>query len=255
MKSFARKLTSLVAVAFAMAVVQKGFAVEAYDFEQAWKDVAVARDKGLPRTVTNKVEGFTYGRDQISLGAAVTDYTKFNVGEGTINYGGKAANGEVDVSNGTGTGNAYMVTMVDSTGHKTRVGWTGEDGGTVDASSETKPFVLIGDRNKDAKDILIGGTGNDVIFAGEGDSVRGGAGRNEIHLLGGSCRTVEFGTAGAKDEVAGFMAGFDVNDADSIYLMDSSVADSLDIKFDGKDAVLKSGSTKMTVNSVQSMMF
>ena len=64
MKSFARKLTSLVAVAFAMAVVQKGFAVEAYDFEQAWKDVAAARDKGLPRTVTNKVEEI--GREAVA---------------------------------------------------------------------------------------------------------------------------------------------------------------------------------------------
>ena len=56
MKQFACKLTSLVAVAFAVAVVQKGFAMEAYDFEQAWKDVAEAQRKGLPRTVTNKLE-------------------------------------------------------------------------------------------------------------------------------------------------------------------------------------------------------
>jgi hypothetical protein len=56
MKQFACKLTSVVAVAFAMAVAQKGFAMGNYDFEQAWKYVAEAQRKGLPRTVTNKLE-------------------------------------------------------------------------------------------------------------------------------------------------------------------------------------------------------
>ena len=56
MKQFACKWTSLVAVAFAVAVAQKGFSMGNYDFEQAWKDVAAAHNKGLPRTVTNKVE-------------------------------------------------------------------------------------------------------------------------------------------------------------------------------------------------------
>ena len=64
MKPFACKLTSLVAVAFAVAVAQKGFAMEAYDFEQAWKDVAAAHNKGLPRTVTNKVEEI--GREAVA---------------------------------------------------------------------------------------------------------------------------------------------------------------------------------------------
>ena len=56
MRQFACKLTSLVAVAFAVAVAQKGFAMGKFDFEQAWKDVAEAQRKGLPRTVTNKLD-------------------------------------------------------------------------------------------------------------------------------------------------------------------------------------------------------
>ena len=56
MKKFASNLTTLVAVAFAVAVAQKGLAMENYDFEQAWKDVAEAQRKGLPRTVTNKLD-------------------------------------------------------------------------------------------------------------------------------------------------------------------------------------------------------
>ena len=202
------------------------------------------------KNVTSKVEGFTYGRDQISLGAAVTDYTKFNVGEGTINYGGKASSGELDVSSGTGTGSAYIVTVLDSTGKKTNVGWTGENGGTVDASSETKPLVLIGDQNDDAKDILMGGTGRDVIYAGESDSVTGGAGSNALHLSGSGIN-VGFGTAGARDEVTGFLTGFDESEADSVYLMDGSLAEGMSLKFDGKDAVLKSGTTKMTLDSIK----
>ena len=56
MKKFASNLTTLVAVAFAVAVAQKGLAMGNYDFEQAWKDVAEAQRKGLPRTVTNKLD-------------------------------------------------------------------------------------------------------------------------------------------------------------------------------------------------------
>lgn len=196
---------------------------------------------------TNKVEGFTYGRDEVAIGSAVTDYAKLQVGDGTINYGGKNSSGEVDVSSGTGTGDVYAVTILDSTGKKTYVGWTGEDGGTIDASSETKPLVLIGNQTEGGKDLLLGGKGKDVIFAGEGDSVTGGAGSNEIHLSG---IAVGFGTAGAKDEVTGFKTGFDESEADSILLMDTAVADSLTLTFDGKEAVLKSGSIKMTLDAI-----
>ena len=202
------------------------------------------------KNVTNKVEGFTYGKDEVSIGSAITDYAKFQVGEGTVSYGGKASGGEVDVSSGTGTGSAYLVTVQDSTGKKTNVGWTGEDGGTLDASSETKPLVLIGSQNGDAKDFLTGGTGRDVIFAGESDQVSGGAGKNELHLSGSGI-SVGFGTAGARDEVTGFLTGFDEGEADSIYLVDTSATDSLNLRFDGTDAVLKSGSTKMTLDSIQ----
>ncbi|WP_185753643.1 hypothetical protein [Selenomonas sp. AB3002] len=198
---------------------------------------------------TNKVEGFTYGKDEVAIGAAVTDYSDFHVGEGTINYGGKDSGGEVDVSSGTGTGSAYAVTILDSKGKKTNVGWTGEDGGTLDASSETKPLVLIGSQNGDAKDLLMGGAGRDVIFAGEGDSVTGGAGQNELHLSGSSI-AVGFGTAGARDEVTGFKAGFDESEADSILLMDTAVAENLTLSYDGKEAVLKSGGSRMTLGSI-----
>ena len=200
--------------------------------------------------VTNKVEGYTYGKDLISIDDEVTDYSKFKVGEGTISYDKKSRNGEVDVSFGTGTGDAYAVTILDSEGEKTRVAWNGEEGGTIDASAETKSVVLIGDQNGDAQDFLMGGKGRDVIYAGEGDSVTGGEGSNEIYLDGKSI-VVGFGRNGAKDEVNDFITGFDDSEADSIALMDEFATDELKLNFDGKDAVLKGGGTKMTLASIQ----
>ena len=204
----------------------------------------------ITKGVTNKVEGYTYGKDLISIDDEVTDYTKFKVGEGTISYDGKSRNGEVDVSFGTDTGDAYAVTILDSEGELTRVGWNGEEGGTIDASAETKTIVLIGDQNGDAQDFLMGGKSRDVIYAGEGDSVTGGEGSNEIYLSGKSI-VVGFSKNGAKDEVSDFITGFDDSEADSIALMDKFETDELKLNFDGKDAVLKGGSTKMTLTSLK----
>ena len=202
--------------------------------------------------VTNKVEGYTYGRDLIYIDDEITDYTKFNVGEGTISYDKKSANGEVDVSAGTGAGagKSYAVTILDSEGEKTLVAWTGEDGGDLETSLERKPLVLIGDHNGDAKDIIIGGMGSDVIFAGENDVVDGGAGRNEINLSGKGI-VVGFGYVGARDEVNGFRTGFDASEADRIYLLDDSLEDELKLSFDGRNAVLKSSNTRMKLTSIK----
>ena len=43
-------------VALAVSVALNGVAMAGYDFDKAWKDVDEAQRKGLPRTVTNKVE-------------------------------------------------------------------------------------------------------------------------------------------------------------------------------------------------------
>ena len=56
MKTFFRKGITLMAVAFAALAAFEGAAMESYDFDKAWKAVDEAQRKGLPRTVTNKVE-------------------------------------------------------------------------------------------------------------------------------------------------------------------------------------------------------
>ena len=48
---FALKTAATVA-----AVVLNGASMAGYDFEKAWEAVAEAQSKGLPRTVTNKLE-------------------------------------------------------------------------------------------------------------------------------------------------------------------------------------------------------
>ena len=51
-----RRGIARIAAALAAAVVLNGAAMGEYDFEKAWKEVSEAQRKGLPRTVTNKVE-------------------------------------------------------------------------------------------------------------------------------------------------------------------------------------------------------
>ena len=199
--------------------------------------------------VTNAISDYKYGSDKLSLASTTGKLSmdKIKVTEdGTISYG--TGDGTVKVGDGQ---SFYAATLADADGkNKVNVGWTGEDGGTIDASSETRSLVLIGDQNGDGKDILIGGKGRDVIYAGEGDSITGGEGRNEIHLSGSGI-AVGFGSTGAKDEVTGFMTGFDESEADNILIMDNSVVEDLKLSFDGKDAVLRGGNTKMTLDSIQ----
>ena len=51
-----RRGIARIAAALVAAVALNGVAMGAYDFEKAWKEVSEAQRKGLPRTVTNKVE-------------------------------------------------------------------------------------------------------------------------------------------------------------------------------------------------------
>ena len=55
-ETFAKRSVALFAAAFVAVVALNGSAMGEYDFEKVWEEVSEAQRKGLPRTVTNKVE-------------------------------------------------------------------------------------------------------------------------------------------------------------------------------------------------------
>ena len=64
------------------------------------------------------------------------------------------------------------------------VGFTGSEGGTLNAENETDPLILVGDYygNKDEGSVILGGKGPDTILAGSNDSVDAKGGNNLVRL-------------------------------------------------------------------------
>ena len=67
------------------------------------------------------------------------------------------------------------------------VGFTGKSGGLVDASDKTENVILVGNKNgKYAASSLVGGSGDDTVYAGKGDTVNAGDGENVVNITGGA---------------------------------------------------------------------
>ena len=159
--------------------------------------------------VTNKISDFTFGADKAALagvtgtldaGQVVVDV------DGTIAYGDKATSGAIDVSAETFDG-YYAVSIADQNGkHKINVGWTGGNGGMINASGLTEKTLLIGNSEGKA-DTLMGGSAGDTLKAGTGEaSLWGGAG-NDTLVSGTEASTSFFFLAGdGQDKVQGFKA-------------------------------------------------
>ena len=91
------------------------------------------------------------------------------------------------------------------------VGFTGKDGGILDASDIDEEMILVGNKNGDhtVGSALITGVGNDTVYAGAGDSVNAGAGSNQIRLTNDSTRqaaTVVIGQG--LNTITGLQTGF-----------------------------------------------
>ena len=103
--------------------------------------------------------------------------------------GSRAA--DITVNNKSGDPST-MINLFTTTGDSQKVGFTGTAGGTLDASNVSGDLILIGNRdgNKTGSSSLKAGSGDDTIYAGDGDRVDAGAGYNTVNLGYGGATVV-----------------------------------------------------------------
>lgn len=110
------------------------------------------------------------------------------------------------------------------------VGFTGKDGGTLNASDKTEDLILVGNKSgKNAGSSLVAGSGDDLIYAGKGDTVNAGEGANVINLTGGAGAEIVLGTGNTT--INSLTTGFD-GDVLRIEAVD-------DVSFDGSNIIVK----------------
>ncbi len=159
-------------------------------------------------TAETHVSDFGFGKDKaiVSTAEGKLDVENIKVtSEGIIRYEGTGSTGgSLNVSEQSSNG-FYAVTLTDSKGHNKRnVGWTGENGGVIDASSMTERVLLIGN-DSGANDILMGGKASDTILTGSGDSsLWGGAGNDLLESSSESSNSIFFLEGDGNDTVTGF---------------------------------------------------
>lgn len=168
------------------------------------------------------------------------------------------SDGSVSLSGGTvtlnQTGDFYAARVGESLKKSSVYGWAGEDGSFVNASSMTESVVLVGSNNENTVDTLMGGSKNDIIVAGGGDYVYGGAGNDNITLTSlpsADPMHVGLAAAGDSDTVTYFDAVTSSNEGDGIYLFENTIADGLTFK-SGTDTVAKLGKATLTLSGVNS---
>ena len=140
-----------------------------------------------------------------------------------------------------------MVNIYNTDGKKRKVGFTHSEGGVIDASSETEKLVLVGnmDGTKEDPSTLIGGSNNDTIFAGAGDVIDAGDGKNLVELSENRDSADEgamimMNSENGKTTVDNFNFSFE-DDGDAV----AADIETADISFDGENVTIYEGDSKV----------
>ena len=123
------------------------------------------------------------------IAKAVTDnFIKF--GDGVISVlsghtvGGAEENAQVEFVEHTASVDGVIANIYNPYGAKQAVGFTNSAGGLIDGSASADNLILLGNRDdtKEGGSTLIGGIGDDTIYAGGSDLISAGHGYNQIIL-------------------------------------------------------------------------
>ncbi len=198
--------------------------------------------------VTNTISDYKYGSDRLSLASTKGKLSMVEIKvkeDGTISYG--TDNGAVKA--GDDGQSFYAASLVDADGmNRVNVGWTGEDGGMIDATSLTEKVLLLGN-SKAAKDTLMGGKGADTLKAGSGtSSLWGGSGNDILISSSENSNEIFFLTGDGRDTVQGFTTySSDTSDtADVLNFFGNSITG---VEMTDKGLKLHNGDSNMLVTS------
>ena len=160
------------------------------------------------------------------IGAVKSNEIKF--GDGTMTLGDAVVTYDPTA---TDTG-SVSGKLLNAQGEIQAVAFTNTAGGTIDKSDSTADYLMKGnyaensdDTQKSGGSTIKGGSGNDTILAGAGDSIDAGGGYNQIYLTDESLRktmpegaTIVMGE-NSRDTVHNFSGGFDSDD-DKVLIKD-----------------------------------
>ena len=200
-------------------------------------------------TAAVNISDYNFSEDDIWLNsAAVTSAVDTLV----TTSGALSVDGVIDATalsrgKATVTGEGYYaVNLRDANRRKQLLGWVGENGTLINATSLSKSVVLTGRTNSEG-DSLYGGSGKDTIYAGADDSVWGAAGNDSIVVGGNTGVVVGVNSAGGKDTVTGFVTGFE--EGSRLYLVDVNASNATLSADSGKNLILKAGASSTTLAS------
>lgn len=167
-------------------------------------------------------------------------------GDGTMTLGDAV----ITFNANAGSIGSTQAQLVNAQGKEQAIGFTHTAGGTVNASGATVAQVLKGnyaekssDTQKSGGSNVVGGSGNDTLLVGAGDTVNGGAGDDQIYITDGALR--ELGTllimSAGSDIVHNFNGGY-TTASDTIRITDLNA-----LEYEAAaNLILKSGTRQLT---------